>query len=345
MKLQKRLSDEDNRQLKQQARRRAMKKKVYVVAILLIIIILTTCQKVQENDEGVHNPKFIDVRTWAIQLQDAYPDMIATSGFDLVVIDYSRDGSEEGKYSSDEIQKMEDLEIIPIAYISIGEAEDYRFYWKDEWYNNPPEWLGKENPEWNGNYAVKYWSSEWKQIVFNYLDKIIEQGFSGIYLDKVDEFEYWSDPTNGENVLLMEEDLARRMMNFILEIANYCKNKINRTFYVIPQNGERLLEFDTNGTLLSTVSGWAVEDLFYNGTEPMCLNAIQERTHYLDIIHAEGKPVFSVDYVDDGNGYSGVNKERINDYRVKAIEKGYIPYAAKSDRKLDEPNIIEGVQP
>ena len=40
-----------------------------------------------------------------------------------------------------------------------------------------------------------------------------------------------------------------------------------------------------------------------------------------------------------------INKERIDDYREKALSKGYIPYVAMSDRELDELNIIEGVQP
>ncbi len=28
-----------------------------------------------------------------------------------------------------------------VAYMSIGEAEDYRYYWKDEWGKNAPDWL------------------------------------------------------------------------------------------------------------------------------------------------------------------------------------------------------------
>lgn len=104
--------------------------------------------------------------------------------------------------------------------------------------------------------------------------------------------------------------------------------------------------FDTKeGRLLSIVSGWAAESVFYDGTDPLSLSVTLERTRYLDIIHATGKPVLSVDYVDDGSGYSGANKERIDDYRTKAMEKGYIPYVAKSDMELDELNIIEGVQP
>ena len=38
------------------------------------------------------------------------------------------------------------------CYMSIGEAEDYRYYWEDDWAENSPAWLGGENPDWEGNY-------------------------------------------------------------------------------------------------------------------------------------------------------------------------------------------------
>lgn len=84
-----------------------------------------------------------------------------------------------------------------IAYMSIGEAEDYRYYWKSDWNNNKPIWIAGENPAWLGNYKVKYWESEWQSIIFgsneSYLDLIIESGFDGVYLDIIDAFEYFQN--------------------------------------------------------------------------------------------------------------------------------------------------------
>lgn len=288
----------------------------------------------------------IMVYSWAIQLQHADIDEISSSGFSLVVIDYSYDGSESSEYDWREIQRIKSNGVIPIAYISIGEAENYRFYWNDSWNQNPPEWLGRENPDWEGNYAVKYWYREWKEIIFTYIDKIIAQGFMGLYLDKVDEFEYWSDPENGEDTVLSEKKVAVEMIKFIDEIAHYCRNEKNLSdFMIIPQNGERLLDYDTNGTLIETISGIGVEDLFYGGLNPVPSSLVMERTKYLDEIKLHGKLVLSVDYVDDGTGYNGKNKERIDDYIRRARKRGYIPYAALEDRGLDELNIIKGIQP
>ena len=47
-----------------------------------------------------------------------------------------------------------------IVYLSIGEAEDYRFYRNKK----KPNWIVKENENWEG----KYWSPEWKSIIKKY---------------------------------------------------------------------------------------------------------------------------------------------------------------------------------
>ncbi len=328
-----------------------MKKKVWLVVVLITVLLSGCTDKddaigiIRHEDAVVNsaicqNNTINSVKNWAYQLQNFEPN---PTGFDLIVMDYSRDGTEEGKYLPEEISKIKSAGPIPIAYISIGEAEDYRFYWKDEWFSNPPDWLGKENPDWPGNYAVKYWNDSWKKIVFVYLDRIMEQGFCGVYLDRVDAFEYWSDPNNGEDIHLSEEEAAERMISFIKEVADYCRNKAGNDFYVIPQNGERLIKYDNS--ILGVISGWAVEDLFYDGFNPLPSSITRERVYYLDIIRNAGKPIFVVDYVDDGSGYTGSNKERIDDFRAKALARGYIPYVARSDRELDELNVIEGVQP
>jgi len=82
-----------------------------------------------------------------------------------------------------------------IAYMSIGEAEDYRYYWQEGWESNPPSWLAGENPHWEGNYKVRYWEKEWQDVIFgsegSYLNLILDAGFDGVYLDIIDAFEYF----------------------------------------------------------------------------------------------------------------------------------------------------------
>lgn len=81
------------------------------------------------------------------------------------------------------------------SYLSVGEAEDYRYYWQPEYKKNPPTWLAAANKNWEGNYKVEYWHDEWKDILFkgkdSYLDKLLACGYDGAFLDVIDSFYYF----------------------------------------------------------------------------------------------------------------------------------------------------------
>jgi cysteinyl-tRNA synthetase len=86
---------------------------------------------------------------------------------------------------------------IVICYMSIGEAEDYRYYWQDSWTKNRPNWIAAENPDWPGNFKVKYWDEEWHGLIYknqdSYLQKSTTAQFDGVYLDIIDAFEYFEN--------------------------------------------------------------------------------------------------------------------------------------------------------
>ncbi len=77
------------------------------------------------------------VASWGYQLQRADPAQIARSPYDLVVIDYTRNGDAKRPLSPREVARMkrkpDGSRRIVLAYVSVGEAEDYRFYWDDSW--------------------------------------------------------------------------------------------------------------------------------------------------------------------------------------------------------------------
>lgn len=82
-----------------------------------------------------------------------------------------------------------------VSYMSIGEAEDYRYYWQSGWTENNPSWLDSENPDWEGNFKVRYWEDEWQNIIFgtqdSYLQKILDANFDGVYLDIIEAYEHF----------------------------------------------------------------------------------------------------------------------------------------------------------
>ncbi|HEU5399452.1 MAG TPA: MJ1477/TM1410 family putative glycoside hydrolase [Gammaproteobacteria bacterium] len=289
--------------------------------------------------------------SFAYQLQGADPSAIAATHFQVMVMDYSADGTAAGAYTAQQIASLHHAGKLALAYVSIGEAESYRYYFSPSWLtgNAPsasaPCWLGHVNPDWPGNFAARYWSEDWQQLILKYMDKVVAQGFDGVYLDKVDEFQYWSDPNNGDTTELAPADAARYMIAFVRRIADHVRNGSGKPgFLIVPQNGEDLLSYDADGAFLQTVSGLGVEDLFYDATVPVAADETAFRESLLDRVANAGRGILVTDYVDDGSGYAGANKARIDDFIAKTRAAGYIPYAARSDRALDSLNIIPGVQ-
>lgn len=122
---------------------------------------------------------------------------ISLTSYDLLIMDlFFHDGTEFTISEIDQLKsKANGGSRLVIAYMSIGEAEDYRYYWNSDWNSNKPVWLKEENPDWEGNFKVEYWNQEWQSIIYgndnSYLKKIVDANFDGVYLDIIDAFEYF----------------------------------------------------------------------------------------------------------------------------------------------------------
>lgn len=130
--------------------------------------------------------------------KENFVDALCKTNYDMFIIDLF---CADEKLDFSDVQR---LKVKPngarrqvIAYMSIGEAETYRYYWNENWKRSKPEWLKKENPSWKENYKVAYWHPEWQNIIFgtedSYLQKILDAGFDGVYLDIIDAFEYFEN--------------------------------------------------------------------------------------------------------------------------------------------------------
>lgn len=131
--------------------------------------------------------------------RQAYINAVRATNYDLLLMDlFFNDNSQ---FTAPEIASLRDKanggRRLVICYMSIGEAEDYRFYWNQSWKYGEPKWLRKENPNWKGNYKVWYWDPTWKALIVgeneSYLTKILDAGFDGVFLDIVDGFEYFEE--------------------------------------------------------------------------------------------------------------------------------------------------------
>lgn len=293
--------------------------------------------------------------TWLYQLQNPRPDEIARAGFSKIIIDYSRDGSEGGEFSAEDIAPLTDKGQTALCYFSIGEAEEYRFYWQKKWKTGSrPAWLGRENPNWEGNYCVRYWDPEWRDSVLQpYLAKIVAQGFSGVYLDIVDGFEYWGDPDTygpeGESRATGdpkdEAEAARRMIDLLAWIKKTGTELRGGPFLVFAQNGERLLSFAESNTFLKAVDGLGVESLWFYRQRNQSADETRGRLKWLREGKKAGLQVVITDYIDDGSGADGQNGDRIREFIGLCDREGFDHYVARQDQELDSINRIEGLQP
>ena len=185
-----------------------------------------------------------------------------------------------------------------IAYISIGEAEDYRPYWRKEWKlpSDKPGWLGDENPEWKGNYRVKYWQPGWQRLILAAVDDAMASGFDGVYLDIVDGFEtfeqegkdFIDDRVNPET----KQSYRRDMVDWVKAIAARARMK-KPAALVIPQNGSQLL---AHPDFLEIISAIGIEDLFTNGNKLQPEMETSGRLGHLKKMAEAKKPVLLIEY-------------------------------------------------
>jgi cysteinyl-tRNA synthetase len=262
------------------------------------------------------------VGTWAIQLQDVDLAAIAAADLDVVVIDYSADGSAAGEYAASEIASLKASGKTVLAYFSIGEAEDYRFYWKSSWATNPPAWLGEENPDWPGNYKVKYWTSGWwNKALGPYLDRILAAGFDGVYLDLIDSYWYW-----GSDQDLGVKRSANRMAKLVEKIALYARAANGEQFIIVPQNGISIIDDSSSSwrtRYLAAADAFGAESLFYD------IWSGADQAYRLGLFAEAGKKVFNIEYIgpDEYGDYAAILADQTIDI---------VGYAADPDRALDE---------
>ena len=249
------------------------------------------------------------VKSWHYQLQSIDPSAIAKSSADMVVIDYS---GEDGPFTRAQIELMrrkpDGSRRLVLAYMSIGEAESYRWYWA----RRSRAWLGPENPQWHGNYGVRFWHPDWQAIIFEYTDKILAAGFDGVYLDKVDEFE--------------ELGHHAEMVEFVGRIAGRGKSQ-RPDFLIVSQNGDALI---ADPKFRRAIDAFAREDLLYGETvdgERNDADSIRDNIQQLKSLTAEGKPVFVVEYPRDDDQAQTARRE--------IAEQNFIGLVAR--RALDQP--------
>lgn len=125
--------------------------------------------------------------------KQSFLSAIRQTNYDMIIIDafYGDDW-----LTADEITslktKANGSQRIVIAYMNVGAAEKYRYYWQDKWKLHKPRWLKKEYDGYEDEIWVKDWKKDWQDIIYgkddSYTQHLLDAGFDGAYLDNVEAF-------------------------------------------------------------------------------------------------------------------------------------------------------------
>lgn len=273
-----------------------------LIATLLAACVLATAMRA-ESPSAAPPP-----RSFAYVLQaeglansrTAVEQKLAGCGRDWIVLDTSFTGGDDGRWTAAEIETIRagqpDRKVL--AYLSIGEAEDYRGYWKTEWKTKPPAWLCAENPDWKGNFKARYWQPAWQALILPQLDAIRQAGFDGVYLDIVDAFEFFEfDPPRKDGIddrpnPETKNTYRQDMIAWIHCIATHARQQ-RPGFLVIPQNGVQLL---ADAAYRAEISAIGIEDLFTEGNRLQKHDHITDSLAYLARFTPNHKPILVIEY-------------------------------------------------
>jgi cysteinyl-tRNA synthetase len=276
------------------------------------------------------------VKTWAAQIQSLNIDLARAAPVDLIVADATAGGPDGRALAASDVAalkvKPDGSRRLALAYLSIGESEDYRpdYFTSEYMTEDAPDWLLGENSRWKGNRLIRFCDEGWQKTIIgdeagrsvynsvepSPLHRLIELGFDGVVLDRVDVY---------SEVRKECPDAAKRMVDFVARLAAHARKR-SPMFLVVLQNAEELLE---QKTMLGTVDAVIKEDLFFGvdhserANDPVMVKAALDN---LALARAAGRPVFILEYPKDARRHAAEKA------KIEAL--GFIPYFGP--RNLDQ---------
>ena len=254
-------------------------------------------------------------------------EAVAESGYGIVILDPSRDGTPEGNWNPEEIAQLRLAGKTVLAGIRVAEAEVSRFYWDPSWVDAEqpelrPAWLGPENGE-PDIFRVRYWHPDWRSIVEAYVGAVVAQGFDGVVLDTVDAHEFWG-PKGRLPSAERNPDAFDDMIELVAAVAAHARSVPGQeNFLVVPENGASLAEDDT---YLSTISGIIAENVWFAGDKRQRSRVTRQMIPFLDRVRDAGKRVLVLDYPGP--------QRHIDTVYDRAESKGYVPLVTVPQRDI-----------
>lgn len=122
---------------------------------------------------------------------------VSNTNYDLIIVDVFHKG--RTPYTKAAVQGMKFKKLgarrLVFAYMNIGAAENFRYYWRDSWAEGDPPFISETMPANPDKYYVEYWKAGWRRIITgntnSYIYGIIKQGFDGVILGGLDNYKFF----------------------------------------------------------------------------------------------------------------------------------------------------------
>jgi cysteinyl-tRNA synthetase, unknown class len=177
-------------------------------------------------------PTWKNVKSWGLQTaaMPATLDKIAHANIDLGII--SRLAAHGRPYTNAEITKAKRNKWL-LAYVDVGEAQKYEWYFDEVFRNGPPAWALERNRRHPVNFRVLLDAPEWNAIILETINRVIEQGFDGVELDVLDV--YWNKVYPGGS----SKENQAKAVKLACKIAKFARARVP-SFKIVVNNASDL---------------------------------------------------------------------------------------------------------
>lgn len=144
---------------------------------------------------------------------DEYALAMHGTNYDLIITDIFHGRDPLTRQAVDTLKfKQIGARRLVFASVDIGSAASYRYYWKPNWREGSPSFIGAPFPDDPDRYHVEFWRPEWQRLVAgdnqSYVFGVIAQGFDGVVLRGVEEAYRFYE--GGEDRAQQEEEEERQ---------------------------------------------------------------------------------------------------------------------------------------
>ncbi|MEN3042597.1 MAG: endo alpha-1,4 polygalactosaminidase, partial [Fervidobacterium sp.] len=220
---------------------------------------------------------------WILFTNGSKIELLVNVDSKVVIIDYSTDGTEKGEFSKEQIDILRNSGKKVFAYLNVGIAENWRFYWKDLDKSLILMPLGG----WKGEFYVKYWEQKWFEIISEYIKRISHANFDGVMFDWVNVYEHSNLQRFSKK---SQNDLEKSMVELLKKLINNYPN-----LEIALVNGEKLLK--NYPELTQRVKYVVVESLFFKkGKLNIDSSEFLSRMNLISSTQKLGVIVLSVEY-------------------------------------------------